>query len=197
MTVVRFPEYGTRKEFVLECDHYTNTNGLGATQRAIIDHLATAPAGFDGPGYPYGHQYHSVSIHYREQHGWTPEADLLWHGDPYGIRVPAIATAVYATEQPTPSQIRIVQRAARRLQQLGLVDCWHGCAGYVDRPYRCVNGKDYVMPQAVAALFVALRWDCAHKTEQARLAEEYRQARDAHWNGVDPVSALQGMLHNA
>lgn len=185
------------RRYVLECVCNPNTNGLrlGKTQRAVLNHLATAPGGFPGHS---GHrpEYKRAAAKYREAHGWALEADLLWHPQPYGIRIPAIAATVYAVEEPTASQIRVVQRNVRRLEELGLVDCWHACAGYVDRPYRCINGEDYVMPQAVAALYVALRWNCEHFAEQDRLAAEWEAAEKARLDEMfkDPAAALQGLL---
>lgn len=197
MTIVHTYKYVDREQYVSECNHHANTNGLklGKIQRAILDHLATAPGGFP---YDFGHrpEYDRAATAYRQAHNWAHEADLLWHVQPYGIRVPAVATAVYGSDEPTASQIRIVQRNVRRLEELGLVDCWHGCAGYVDRPYRCINGEDYVMPQAVAALYAALRWDCEHFAEQDRLAAEWEAAEKARLDEMlkDPMAALQGLL---
>lgn len=197
VAIVHTYKYTNGDQYVSECTHTPNTNGLrlGKTQRAILNHLATAPGGFP---YDFGHrpEYERAAEKYREASNWATEADLLWHVQPRGIRVPAIATTVYDSEEPTASQIRVVQRNVRRLQELGLVDCWHACAGYVDRPYRCVNGEDYVMPQAVAALYVALRWECEHFAEQDRLAAEWEAAEKARLDEMfkDPVAALSGLL---
>lgn len=168
-------------QYALACGHDFNTNRLklGKTQRAILAHLATAPAGLGSRGYLYR------------------GGPLTWHSEPYGIRVPDISTAVYSTQEPTTSQLRVVQRNVRRLEQLGLVDCWHACAGYVDRPYRCVNGEDYVMPQAVAALYVALRWKCGHLDERDRLDAEAAAATMARIDALksaDPNEVLRGLL---
>jgi len=185
------------EQYVLECPHHANTNGLklGKTQRAILAHLETAPGSFSDY-MNRGENYRQPGHQYRAAQGYSLEADLLWHGNPKGIRVPAIATAVYDSDDPTASQIRVVQRNVRRLQELGLVDCWHGCVGYVDRPYRCVNGEDYVMPQAVAALYVALRWECEHLAEQDRLVAEWEAAEKARLDAMfkAPMEALQGLL---
>lgn len=190
--------YDHNDQYVLECAHHPNTNGLklGKTQRAILDHLATGPGGFTQYSVR-GDDYRQVGNQYREAHNYTPDADLLWHGLPKGIRVGSIASVAYSTQEPTASQIRVVQRNARRLEELGLVDCWHGCAGYVDRPYRCVNGEDYVMPQAVAALYVALRWDCEHLAEQDHLVAEWHAAMKARVDELfaqGPMTALRGLL---
>jgi hypothetical protein len=185
------------EQYVLECNHHANTNGLklGKTQRAILSHLATAPGGFSSYT-ARGEVYRTAGHQYRAARNYCLEADLLWHGLPHGIRMPDIATAVYDTEEPTTSQIRVVQRNVRRLQELELVDCWHACAGYVDRPYRCINGEDYVMPQAVAALYAALRWDCEHFAEQDRLVVEWKADAEARIDEMlkSPVAALRGLL---
>jgi hypothetical protein len=194
MTVVQTGIYNG-EPFVSECAHHANTNGLGKIQRAIMTYLGTAPGGFHQYN-GYNQPHCSVGTRYRAARDYHPSAELLWHGPPYGVRIPAIATAVYGTADPTAAQIRVVQRAVRRLEQLGLTTCWHACTGYVDRPYRCINGNDYVMPQAVSGLYVALPWKCEHIAAQEQLIAEAAaetQARvDAMFN--DPVAAVQGLL---
>lgn len=189
--------YANNDQYVLECNHHPDTNGLklGKTQRAILDHLATGPGGF-ADYMDRGESHRHVGHQYRAAHNYEAAADLLWHGEPKGVRVPAIASAVYGSEDPTASQIRVVQRNVRRLEDVGLVDCWHACAGYVDRPYRCINGEDYVMPQAVAALYAALRWECEHLVAQDRLIAEWEAAQKARLDEMfkDPMTALQGLL---
>lgn len=183
------------KPFVLECDHDANTNGLGKIQRAIVDYLGTAPAGFDDTVHGYRGPYHGdARLAYCQARGWSSESQVLWHSGPLLVRVSAIAAAVYRADEPTPSQLRVVQRNVRRLEQLGLVVCRHGCAGYVDRSYTQWNGKPGVMPQAVAALFAAFRWNCQHFAEQDRLAPEWHAEYSRTLATVNPIQALQGLM---
>lgn len=170
----------TAQEYVLKCDSHPKTNGLGKTQRAIIEYLATAPAGFKcrGCGHPecaHPQSYHDAANAYTYDGG---QDELLWHGPPHFVRLDCITRAVYATEQPTAAQTRIVQRNVRRLEQLGLAECKHGTARYIERPYTTWSGKPAVMDQAVHALFVALVWDCEHLREQDRLVAEWDAARE-------------------
>lgn len=173
------------KQYVLEWCHRSKTNGLGKIQRAILDYLATAPAGFGSIG--------------RES---KDSNRITWHGQPYGVRVPEITAAVYATEEPTASQIRVVQRNVRRLEQLDRVHCWHGTIRWSERRHTDYRGQETTGPRPVSGLYVALRWDCAHLDEQARLAAEEDARRTSEYearmewfkNG-DPVGALHDLLH--
>jgi hypothetical protein len=94
------------------------------------------------------------------------------------------------------SQVRVVQRNVRRLEQLGLVNAYHACAGFVDRLYTQWNGQPGVMPQAVAALAVSFRWDCQHFAEQNKIASDFTNDRAAALAKMleDPVAAMQGLL---
>jgi hypothetical protein len=195
-TLVLIRSTAVGHEFVLECDHHANTNGLGKVQRAIVDYLGTAPEGLD-PGA-------KSELHRHARNAWLKARDYpdddevhaLWHGVPYGVTVPEIATAIYSTDEPSASQIRVVQRSARRLQQLGLVHCWQACVRYVDRSYTQWNGKPGVMPQAVAGLAVAFKWDCQHFAEQDRMAAEWDEAERARLAALfaNPAEALRGLI---
>lgn len=137
---------GTTKQghpYVLECDCYPKTYGLGKVQRRVVDYLATAPGRFAGMS-------------------WDPDTQrFTWHGRPNGVTVHQVAIAVYGTDEPTASQVRVIQRGVRRLESLGLVDCWHGWTGVMrEGAYVTSNGFSADMP--VSALFVALRWECEH-----------------------------------
>jgi hypothetical protein len=186
------------KEYVLACDYTPKTNGLGKTQRAIVAFLATCPAGFDNTVTNMTDTERQALHWHGRKSDYGDDYELAWHGRPYGVKVPTIATAAYGSETPSPAQIRVVQRNVRRLQRLDLVDCWHGLAGFVDRPYVMGNKTDAVMPQAVSALWVALRWDCEHQVERARIVAEYVAEKAltasaiANLSTEEVMAALQG-----
>ena len=150
----------------LYCHSRTNTSGLGKIQKAIVDYLATGPGGFGG------------SI------GWPWPGGTEQHGEPGGVPVTSICKAVYGDylADPTPAQIRAVQRAVRRLEHLGHVDCWHGWHRNMERRITTLVGEEVVTTRPVSALYVALRWDCEHvdvyraAVEAGRLARKQREA---------------------
>jgi hypothetical protein len=111
------------EEFVLVCDYHPKTNGLGKVQRAIVDFLATGPGGFGhcGDGYHGGRSsyHHRASNEHRAANGYPPELDLLWHGLPHGVQVAKITAAVYATQEPTASQTRVVHADSLRDRRPG------------------------------------------------------------------------------
>jgi hypothetical protein len=181
-------------QFVLECEHNANTNGLGKVQRAIVNYLGTAPADLSMAA--RSRLIGDTCNAWLVARGYPGDDDVhaLWHGQPYGVTVPKIAMAVYGTSEPTPSQIRVVQRNVRRLEQLDLVCCWQACLGFVARPYTQWNGKPSIMPQPVAALAVTFKWNCQHFAEQDRLAAEWTAERVRQMGTVDPIRALQGLV---
>jgi len=173
------------KLFVLDVCHTPKTYGLGRVQRDILTYLATAPGGFVG----------GISC--------NPETrKITGHDEPYGVTVDIIARKVYATDSPTAPQIRAIQRAVRRLEELGHVDCWHGCTR-IERRYTTALGFDGLVP--VSALFVAARWECVHLDERRREAEEYAErqrckdgehkARLDAMFAKDPVGTLASLLN--
>ena len=193
MTIVakQFIEHRCRQRdpkslYVLElyCHSKTNTSGLGRVQRSIVEYLATGPGGFGG---------------YR----WDPARwQFETHGHPYGVPITAICRSVYGDylADPTPAQIRAVQRAVRRLEQLRYVDCWHGWHHDVER--RCTNfhGEEFVTTRPVSALYVALRWDCEHLDRRCPEQDERRREkarRDAEFEALlegDPIAALHSVF---
>lgn len=154
--------------YVLDSCHTPKTYGLGRVQRDILDYLATAPAGFGGPLV-------------RAANG-----DLTKHGPPYGVLIADIAESVYSGK-PTVPQTRAVQRAVRRLEQLGHVDCWHGWTGRLERRYTTALGFDGNVP--VSALYIAARWECEHLERGAG-----GRAEDVQLDADNPVQALQQAL---
>jgi hypothetical protein len=136
------PSGVTTNAYVIACESAPKTYRRGLVQRAILRHLASAPAGFSG------------------SHSWESDGTLVLHGPPYGITVRALAAAVYGVQEPELNSLRTVQRNVRRLEQLELVDCWHGEVRIRERAYVTTRGTPAPIP--VSGLYVALRWQCAH-----------------------------------
>ncbi|MGO9251639.1 MAG: hypothetical protein ACLP5J_09625 [Mycobacterium sp.] len=96
-----------------------------------------------------------------------------------------------------------MQRAVRRLEQLGYVDCWHGWHRNVER--RCTNlhGEEFVTTRPVSALYVALRWDCEHLDRRRARQDERRREkarRDAELEALlagNPIAALHSVFGGA
>lgn len=145
-------EYPSNPEgygFVLDCCCQPKTNGLGLgrTQRAVLAYLATAPYGFGDPVFGHGPR------------------DFSQHGVPLGTPVRAIARHVYSTDEPSAAQVRVVQRAVRRLEVLGLAWSYHAWSGR-SRPYTTRNG--WMAEQPVSQLYTALHWECRHLSARDR-----------------------------
>ncbi len=194
MTAKQFVEHrgwqrDSKSLYVLElyCHSKTNISGLGSVQRAIVEYLATGPGGFYG------------------QVGWPWPGGCDTHGPPNGVPVTSICRSVYGDylADPTPAQIRAVQRAVRRLEQLGYVDCWHGWHRNVER--RCTNlhGEEFVTTRPVSELYVALRWDCEHLDRRRARQDERRREkarRDAELEALlagNPIAALHSVFGGA
>lgn len=128
--------------YVLAAQCHARTYRLGRVQRAVGSYLATAPAGFGS-------------------YWWTSSGELGGHGAPVGVSIRQMVQHVYSTGSPTEPQIRAVQRAVRRLELLGLVDCWHAWTGRLEQRYTTARGFAGDIP--VSALFVAARWHCDHE----------------------------------
>jgi hypothetical protein len=157
---------------------------LGKVQRAVIEYLSTAPAGFDYP--------------WEDPSRWQ----FVQHGRPYGVPIVSICRAVYGDylTDPTPAQIRAVQRAVRRLEQLGHVDCWHGWHHDVERRYTNYHGDKCLTTRPVSALYAALRWDCEHLDRhhaEQKEREDEKTRRDAEFKALlsdNPLAALQSVF---
>lgn len=176
----------------LYCQSKTNTSGLGSVQRAVVDYLATGPGGFAGTV------------------GWPWPGGCVEHGEPLGVPVAAICRAAYGDylAEPTAPQVRAVQRAVRRLEQLGQVDCWHDWQRMVERRYRDWNGTERVTIRPVSCLWVALRWDCEHldrhrqsKLDRQRERQERAAQREATFtaalNSGDMAGAIAAVFGGA
>ena len=134
--------------FVVDCHCQPKTNGLrlGRVQREVLAFLGTHPGGFGSTS-------------------WSPD-ELTKCADhsctPNLVSLRSVEKHVYATETPTPAQVRAVQRAVRRLEAVGLVVCQHGWLADQKRTYRTRLGFDGYLP--VSGLFVGLvDWECEHE----------------------------------
>lgn len=143
--------------YASECESNSGTNesGLGSVQRAVLRYLRTAPGGFSG----------SV---------FAPDGQCQEHGEPIGVTIGAIVTAVYGGS--TPARLRMAQRAARQLESRGLADCWHGVVGELPRQLTDYRGGHHMSARPVPGLYVAARWDCPHVREWRASQAESRPA---------------------
>lgn len=135
------------KTFVPVCDSppETNTTGMGRVEKRIVRYLSTAPAGFAG----------AVG---------SSEGETLEHGEPCGVTLDAVARVVYETEAPTAAQTRAVQRATRRLADVGVVARWHGATRFRDETR--VTSLGFLAAMPVPVVFVALAtWGCGHRRD--------------------------------
>ena len=141
-----------QRKYALGCEYHSNTNysGLGRVQRRILDYLATNPAGFGG-----------TTVRDMES------GEFFKHGPPRGVTTRDIARHVYGVTEPSAPQLRVIQRAARRLETLKRVDCWHAWSGDRERRYKNSRGKEYITTAPICSLFVAIRWDCEHMTQSS------------------------------
>lgn len=126
--------------YVPKCEYNPETNGLGRVQRRIVSYLGTAPAGFGG---------YSTDLE---------TGEFGWHTEPVAVTLGSITAAVYEAKESSPAQIRAVQRAIKRLEELGLVVSFHAAITY--REYDTPLG--FHGTQAVPGRWVALKWDCEH-----------------------------------
>ena len=151
------------------------TARLGDVQRAILAYLATAPAGFGGTLV------------------WAPgHAELREHGEPNGVTIERIATAVYRlTAPPSPSQIRSVQRTVARLAELGLVSRWQSWLRMRAR----TTSLGYVATMPEPGLFVAYaNWRCEHIERRDREWRQWQESREAALRKLDDVSAVRALI---
>lgn len=193
--------------FVPGSCHYSGTNTLGVTQRRIIDFLATAPSGFcdiKAMGFSRGRRGDPNTIAMMQQ--WPKTSHALEHSAPAWTAVSEITTAVYSTDNPTAAQTRGVQRAVRRLETLGLVDCMMWCDMSEKAQGRSYTTRlGFTAWQPTPALYARLTgWSCKHvKARHHRMKREYlvdmrederyRQERQA-LAGLDPAEALMQLV---